>query len=83
MKRGHTKMDVTTALMGTTCNARLAEQVLKSMKMGKGIPRNMRGVWTQDDDEALNSGSTSLLRKMGDKHGDDACDKRREFLEDL
>ncbi|KAI9666950.1 MAG: hypothetical protein M1831_001455 [Alyxoria varia] len=82
LKRGHTKTDVATALMRTTCNARLAEQVLKGMKMGRAIPKDMRGVWTREDDEALSGGNAVLLKKLEAKHGDEACEKRREFLED-
>ncbi|KAL3437314.1 Rap1 Myb domain-containing protein [Aspergillus tetrazonus] len=58
------------ALQCTSMDPELAEKVLESLTAGKGIPTNMRGVWTAQDDRDLEAQNTRDIQRVIEKHGD-------------
>ena len=58
----------------------LADFVLGFYRNSGRIPQNRRGVWTEADDEKLNSGHVADLENVVAKHGEDAVGKRSGFL---
>ncbi|KAL4753884.1 hypothetical protein BDW72DRAFT_201118 [Aspergillus terricola var. indicus] len=58
------------ALQCTSMDPELAEKVLESMAAGKGVPANMRGVWTAQDDRDLEAQNTRDIQRVIEKHGD-------------
>ncbi|KAL4733313.1 Rap1 Myb domain-containing protein [Aspergillus similis] len=58
------------ALQCTSMDPELAEKVLESLTAGKGIPTNMRGVWTAQDDKDLEAQNTRDIQRVIEKHGD-------------
>ncbi|KAI9712844.1 MAG: hypothetical protein M1820_001466 [Bogoriella megaspora] len=57
------------ALKATSLDASLAEQILPSIEATRGVPKDMRGVWTKEDDEALEGGDGRKIRRLEEKHG--------------
>lgn len=80
--RGHEESRVIDALKCTSMNLDLAELVLMHMKAGKGIPDDVPGVWTNEEDEQVEGGNARALRLLEAKHGWPACAARLQFLED-
>lgn len=70
------------ALKVTSNDLDLAKFVLKYMtRKGKGrIPSNEKGIWTEDDDEDLESTDARRIEKVEAKHGAAVCDVRLAFL---
>lgn len=70
------------ALKATSNDLDLAKVVLKYMtRKGKGrIPSNEKGIWTEDDDEDLESPDARRIEKVQAKHGTAVCDVRLAFL---
>jgi len=70
------------ALKATSNNLDLAKLVLKYMtRKGRGrIPSNEKGIWTEDDDEDLESTDARRIEKVQAKHGAAVCDVRLAFL---
>ncbi|KAI9796427.1 MAG: hypothetical protein M1835_004092 [Candelina submexicana] len=79
---GISEDDVLLALKSATMHTGLAEIVLKSLIKGKGLPRDVRGIWTSEDDRNLESSDGRLLMALERKHGKDTFDARWMFLED-
>lgn len=71
------------ALKATSMDTRLANLVLRSIVAGKGIPRDIPGVWTDDDDFALESENSRLIERVLKKHGTKHYAKRFEYLSAL
>ncbi|EEA28409.1 transcription factor Rap1, putative [Talaromyces marneffei ATCC 18224] len=69
------------ALSCTSMNAELADQVLDLLTKGKGIPKDMPGVWTEEDDEALTGQDGRAMERVMKKHGSEIFDERWQFLE--
>jgi len=89
----HNIMDtaaILAALKATSARQELALIVLleqKAARMLEGAPGQHRtkatdlpGVWTEDEDRAVESGDARSLRKITEKHGWDECLARMEFL---
>lgn len=68
------------ALRCCSMEPHLADKVLKSLRAGKGIPGNMRGVWTEEDDESLRAPSSRDIERLLEKHGDDLYRKREDYF---
>lgn len=79
--RGHDDNLVIEALKCTSMNLGLAELVLMHVKGGKGIPDDVPGVWTHEEDEQVEGGNARALRVLETKHGWPACTARLRFLE--
>ena len=72
--------DVALALKCTSMEVDLAEEVLPYLAKHKTIPRNVRGVWTEEDDEDLDASDGRRIRKLQEKHGQEGFDARWDFL---
>lgn len=68
------------ALRCTSMDPTLAVQVLDSIAAGNGIPADMRGVWTAEDDRSLEAQDTREIQRLMDKHGSVYLDYRWEYL---
>ncbi|KAL1960306.1 hypothetical protein VTO42DRAFT_8266 [Malbranchea cinnamomea] len=68
------------ALHSTTMDPNLADQILPYLKAGEGIPENIRGVWTAEDDRCLEGQNAKLIEDLEKKHGTDAVIRRTEHL---
>ena len=79
---GYPLGDVIAALKATSNDLDLAKFVLRYMtRKGKGrIPSNEQGIWTEDDDEDLESPHARRIEKVQRKHGAELCDLRLAFL---
>ncbi|KAL4785234.1 TRF2-interacting telomeric protein/Rap1 C terminal domain-containing protein [Aspergillus varians] len=68
------------ALRCTSMDPELADKVLHSLVAGKGIPTDMRGVWTTQDDRCLEAQDTREIQRVLEKHGSDLFNSRWEYL---
>ncbi|KAL2822000.1 TRF2-interacting telomeric protein/Rap1 C terminal domain-containing protein [Aspergillus granulosus] len=68
------------ALQCTSMDPDLADTVLESLVAGKGIPTNMRGVWTAEDDSCIDAQDSRAIQRVFDKHGSDLFNARWEYL---
>ena len=73
--------DVLQALSCTCMKAELADKVLDLLSKGKGIPKDIPGVWTEEDDEALTGQDGRAMERVMKKHGSELFDERWQFLE--
>ena len=78
---GYDLENILTVLKRTSLNAQLAERVLRRIKKGKGW-RNMKGVWTDEDDSDLESTDARRVMRVEKKHGKDGTVKREGFLKE-
>ena len=79
---GHSNEDVEMALKCTTMNTNLAETVLEHFASRRALPQRMRGVWTEQDDEDLQSATDARrIEGLENKHGKEALGARWDFLE--
>ncbi|KAL4908985.1 hypothetical protein BDW74DRAFT_174206 [Aspergillus multicolor] len=67
------------ALQCTSMDGKLADKVLDSLVAGKGIPTDMRGVWTAQDDRDVEAQETRNIQRVIEKHGD-LVDYRWDYL---
>lgn len=72
---------ILTALRCTTMDQDLADRVLDYLAAGKGIPRDMRGVWTAEDDVSLEGTDARDIERLLKKHGTKLYNKRFKYLE--
>jgi hypothetical protein len=79
---GYSGVHVMQALDSTTMNAGDAGIVMEDLREGKGIPKNIQGVWTFSDDEAVEGNDHPRFREALEKHGMDRVNLRRRFLAD-
>ncbi|KAI9799670.1 MAG: hypothetical protein M1825_004405 [Sarcosagium campestre] len=82
VEKGYAEEEVLHALHCTSMDKRHAELVLTSLAAGTGVPKDIRGVWTPEDDEWLGGGDARLVMTVAQKHGKDALEARLSFLED-
>ncbi|WEW58220.1 hypothetical protein PRK78_003688 [Emydomyces testavorans] len=72
------------ALSCTSMNPYLADKVLDYLIDGKGIPTNIPGIWTEEEDHLLETGDSSGdYLKLKEKHGEEYCDVRGIYLNTL
>jgi telomeric repeat-binding factor 2-interacting protein 1 len=79
--RATTEQHAIDALKCTTMDPDLAETVLAYLVAGKGIPIDMRGVWTAKDDEYMEGSDARDIQRMITKHGSELYNARWEYLE--
>ncbi|KAH6679048.1 hypothetical protein B0J14DRAFT_685928 [Halenospora varia] len=61
-----------------------AGEVLESLTAGRGIPEDIKGVWTTADDEALNAREGgSKYKRILKKHGPKSIETRRRYLREM
>jgi hypothetical protein len=79
---GHKDASIIEALKCTSMRPHLAEYVLLNTKHGKGLPRDVPGVWSESDDRTLQGSDARQLRALEEKHGGwSELEYRRDFLE--
>lgn len=79
---GYSGDHVTQALDSTTLNAGDVGIVMENLRGGKGIPKDIQGVWTSSDDEAVEGKDHPRFKEALEKHGMDRVNLRRRFLAD-
>ncbi|KAI9716988.1 MAG: hypothetical protein M1828_007453 [Chrysothrix sp. TS-e1954] len=82
VRRGFREEDVYQALHWTSINASLTERVLVSLKAGKGFPRNVPGIWSEDDDAVLMGGDNVKRKRLEKWHGPEFYQRRLQHLKD-
>ncbi|CAI7635077.1 unnamed protein product [Penicillium glandicola] len=68
------------ALRCTSMVPEMADKVLKYLTAGKGIPDDMPGVWTAEDDSCLQAEEYSRVQRALTKHGAEAYKDRWEYF---
>lgn len=66
------------AAEATSMHMKLADVVYESVNKGKGIPPDMKGVWTKSDDEHLKGTNSREIERLGKKHGRTNVNERFE-----
>lgn len=79
--RGADVSIVLDALRYTSMEPALARKLLKILMTGNPVPENMRGVWTEEDDQCLESPNARDVERVTKKHGDRLFQARWEYLE--
>ena len=78
---GFAEDDAEKAIMASSMDFVLADKVLARQRKEGRFPTNMKGVWTEEDDDCLNgSNDARKIRMVIKKHGQRGCDERHEFL---
>lgn len=63
-------------------NTENASLIMEELTAGRGIPANMEGVWTADDDQIAREGENgSEYGRILHKHGLERCEVRIKFLD--
>ncbi|KAJ5129555.1 uncharacterized protein N7515_005594 [Penicillium bovifimosum] len=78
--RGAKEYHVLNALHCASMDPERADKVLKYLTAGKGVPNDMPGVWTAEDDECVQAMEHSRVERVLTKHGAQAYQERWEFL---
>ncbi|KAJ9319956.1 hypothetical protein DTO027B5_9068 [Paecilomyces variotii] len=78
--KAQNEQQVKEALRCTTMSPDLADVVLKYLVKGKGIPQNMRGVWTPEDDSRLQNSNAREMERSIEKHGMELAKMRKKYL---
>lgn len=82
LKLGHSEERVVYALERTSMNSALAQHVLDALASGAGLPRDVPGVWTEDEDAALRGDDSREMMRLERWHGREAYAYRMEVLEE-
>lgn len=69
-----------TAAEATNMHKKLADAVYASLERGEGVPRDVRGVWTKEDDEVLMGTDARGIARVERKHGKTSVEERWECL---
>ncbi|KAE8360655.1 TRF2-interacting telomeric protein/Rap1 C terminal domain-containing protein [Aspergillus caelatus] len=78
--RAENEEQIIEALRCTSMDPYLADKVLDYLTAGKGIPNNMPGVWTAEDDRCFEAKETRTIEQVLKKHGSDAFNSRWEYF---
>ena len=79
--KGAKEEDVLTSLKVSSMNIVTAQVVLISIAQGLGVPKDMPGVWSEEEDQILRGGSARKIEELRIKHGSDKWDERLKYLE--
>ena len=80
--RGYKESSVVKALKCTSMRPDLAELVLLEEKAGKGFPRDVAGVWSEEEDRKLEGGNAGMIKELEAKHSWEECAERMVFLQE-
>ena len=69
-----------TAAEATNMHKTLADRVYESLERDRGVPRDVRGVWTKEDDELLMGTDARGVEQVERKHGATSVAERWECL---
>ncbi|KMP01230.1 hypothetical protein CIHG_01519 [Coccidioides immitis H538.4] len=78
--RAKDKGQIIQALSCTSMNPYLADKVLDHLNNGEGIPNNIPGIWTEEDDSLHDSSDSIDIKKLEEKHGTENFDIRGKYL---
>lgn len=81
--RGYQESNIVDALQMTCMDAPLAEIVFIDMESGRGVPKDIPGVWTEEEDAVLEGTDARALKRLEIKHGWGWCERRLNFLKEL
>ncbi|KAK1056866.1 hypothetical protein LTR74_014610 [Friedmanniomyces endolithicus] len=71
---------VLAALQATSMRPELADIILHHQKVHREFPRDMPGVWTAEEDAAVEGGNARLMKGLVVKHGWEEMERRLEYL---
>lgn len=81
---GYPEEVVRDAMLATTLETGDVATVMEDIMRGVGIPQNIEGVWTAEDDRAVRMiENNQEYARVVLKHGEARCVRRRQFLSDL
>ncbi|KAF2485530.1 hypothetical protein BDY17DRAFT_344361 [Neohortaea acidophila] len=80
---GSDEQAIIEALKRTSMRWELADLVLLDAKTGRGLPSDIPGIWSLQEDAVLESGDARGLRLLEEKHTWEECERRMEFLQQL
>ncbi|KAM0184600.1 hypothetical protein ACHAPC_005691 [Botrytis cinerea] len=80
---GYSEDIIYKALIASTYDFDTASPVMNQLQMGRGIPDDLAGVWTQRDDNALKKRKGKEYERIRGKHGDERVNARIKFLRNL
>ncbi|TEY70091.1 hypothetical protein BOTCAL_0111g00090 [Botryotinia calthae] len=80
---GYSEDIIYEALIASTYDFDIASPVMNQLQMGRGIPDDLAGVWTQRDDDALKKRKGKEYERIRGKHGDERVNARIKFLRNL
>ena len=79
--KGISVEQVESVLKSTSMDTTLADKALRHLAKKGALPKNLRGVWTESDDEDLKSTDARTIQRLQEKHGEDCFSARWEFLD--
>ena len=68
------------AIRCTSMDPKLAEAVLEQWNIENGIPENMPGAWTAEDDRCLEGEDARGIERVLTKHGQDGVNSRWKYF---
>ena len=68
------------ALKATSMRPELAELVMLEQKAGKGLPNDVPGIWSAEEDEIIEGGNAKRINMVSQKHGWTEVIRRMNFL---
>lgn len=71
---------IISVLRSANMDQELAGEVLRYWDHEKGIPEDMPGIWTAEDDKCLEGQDARGVQRVLTKHGQDAVNSRWEYL---
>ncbi len=77
---GKKKQHLLAAAEATNMHKKLADAVYESLERGRGVPRDVPGVWTKEDDELLMGTDARGVERVERKHGARSVAERWECL---
>lgn len=80
VRRGYSEASIIRALKVSSLRPELAELVLSEEKAGRGVPKDVAGVWDEVEDAVIEGGDAAKMRRVEEKHGWDELVARLEFL---
>ena len=69
------------SINASNAELRIASMVYDLLKKGEGIPKNIKGIWTEEDDMALRGNNPHAIKRVEDKHGKERIAARWHWLE--
>lgn len=78
----YSEASVINALKCTSMRPELAELVLLLEKAGKGLPNDVAGVWSEEEDRVVEGSNARELKLLVEKHGWEEVEGRMRFLQD-
>ncbi|KAF2227379.1 hypothetical protein BDZ85DRAFT_2633 [Elsinoe ampelina] len=79
-RAGFRGADIDTAMHACSMRPQLFDAALNRISKGKGIPRTTSGIFTEQDDEDLQSGDAVKIELLHGKHGPRHINRRLQYL---